>query len=369
MRKRLLIVTDEMEIGGSQRQILEIARSLDPAAFEVHVVYFRTASDWIETLRDAGIQVDCIHKRHRLDPVFLWRFCRFLRHGDFDLIHAFSFSGELWSWAANALAGRARLITSIRGVYLWYGPLHWWLKAWVTKHSAAVVANSHAGAEYAALRMGIRRSRIDVVYNAIRPNGDCSQPMPDTGGAPRIVFVGRLESIKNLPCLLRAVKICTARYPDLQLDIVGEGSERPRLEALSRSLAISSNVRFLGQRSPPTEFIRAARCLVLPSHCEGLSNTLLEAMAVGKPVIASNVGGNPELVAHEVNGLLFTSNDESALAEALEQLLADRALAETMGQAGRRSIHPFQDVRRMTGELTSIYQRCLVSRTAWLMER
>lgn len=372
MRKRLLIVTDEMELGGTQRQILEIARSLDPGAFEVHVLYFRNASAWVEQLRTAGISVDCIPKRHRLDPMFVWRFCRFLRRGDFDLIHAFSFSGELWSWVANALAGRARLISSIRGVYLWYGPVHWWIKGWITRHSTAVIANSHAGAEYAALQMGIRRSRIDVVYNATKAS-DAVPTVPvngaenDAGG--RAVFVGRLDPIKNLPCLLRAMRLCREQGSGLQLDIVGDGPERGRLEHLSRQLGISEQVHFHGQQADVGPFLGRASFLVLPSFGEGLSNAIMEAMSAGRPVIASNVGGNAELVAHDVNGLLFPSNDDTSLAGAMQRLAGDPALRASLGAAARRSMRPFHDVRRMTSQLATVYERSLLSGTAWLMER
>lgn len=368
MRKRLLIVTDEMELGGTQRQILEIARNLDPTNYEVHLLYFRNASAWVDDLREAGIAVECIAKRHRLDPLFLWRLCRYLQRNDFDLIHAFSFSGELWSWFANAMAGDARLISSIRGVYLWYSPAHWWLKRWVTRRSAAVVANSHAGAEYAALQMGIRRSGIDVIYNATRP-APAGAEVQASAGSEQIVFVGRLDPVKNLACLLRAMRLCRESHPRLELDIVGDGEERERLEQLTVKLMLSERVHFHGQQNDPGRFIRKARCLILPSRCEGLSNAIMEAMSAGRPVIASNVGGNAELVAYGVNGLLFPSDDESSLAQAIERLLDDPAYCDELGAAAQRSMQSFQDMRRMTGQLATVYERSLVARTAWLMER
>lgn len=376
MRHRLLIVCDEMEVGGTQRQIVELTRSLSTSEYEVSVVYFRNPSRLVDELQDAGVEVTRIDKRHRVDPWFFLRLCAFVRRGDFDLIHAFSFSGELWIWLANALCGRARFIGSVRGVYQWYRPWQWRVKRWITRHSSAVVANSKAGAEYAALQMNLRSSSIDVVYNTVRVAGRESgrachtqTHLPVAMENRRVLFVGRLDRVKNLPCLFRAVRRLVRRMPQIRVDIVGDGPERKGLQDAGSRLGLSGFLRFHGEQSDLSLFFAAADVLVLPSYSEGFSNALVEAMHAGCTVIASNTGGNAELVEHGKTGMLFPSDDDEVLADLLREILADAGLRQRLGDAGRESVRQYLDAARMRAAMVEIYDRCLVEQTRWLVER
>lgn len=376
MRRRILIVSDEMEVGGTQRQIVELARSLKGSQFDVSVAYFRNPSRLIEELHEAGIPVTAIGKRHRVDPVFFYRLCRFVRKGDFDLIHAFSFSGELWSWLANAISGRARFVGSIRGVYRWYRPWQWWIKRWITRHSFAVIANSQAGAEYAALQMAIRRSSIDVVYNSVpsakSPDSHQEESIEVGLGSAmtqRILFVGRLDQVKNLPCLFRAVRRLIKRMPQIRVDIVGDGPERKHLQNMCAQLGLVGFVNFHGVCKELSNFHKKADVFVLPSFSEGFSNALVEAMHARCAVVASNTGGNAELIEHERTGMLFPSDDDEVLADMLRELLTDDALRQRFGRSARESVRQFADTRRMRNAMIEIYERCLVEQSHWLVER
>jgi len=357
-----------MERGGTQRQILEMLRHLDTEAFEAELLYFRMSSPWVDELRARGVRVTRIDKRHRLDPLFLFRLCRFLRRGRFDVIHAFAFSAEVWICLANLLVGHARLVSSVRGMYLWYGGLQWTLKRWVTRHSAAVVANSHAGAEYAALQMGLRKNRFDVVYNSVPPL-PATREAAKRRAAPRLLFVGRLDPVKNLSCLLRAVERLRASGCNAVLDLVGEGAERAPLEREIRQRGLGSAVVLHGEQAAVDRFLARAHLFVLCSHCEGLSNAVMEAMSAGLPVVASNVGGNAELIAHGRTGLLFPPDDDEALAALLQELLASPARRKALGVAAREFIGGFQDGRHMSRQLSGIYERCLAPQPGWQLER
>ena len=368
MRRKLLLITDAMEVGGTQRQIVELARHIDPSAYDVSLVYFRNRSTYVDDLREAGVNVTCIPKRWKVDPLFLYRLMRYLRQGEFDLVHAFSFSGELWGWLANSIAGQARFISSIRSVYEWYSPLQWRIKRRITLGSAALVANSRAGAEYAALRMGVRSSSVQVVHNGMR----FPQSMDEvrqrraarTDREFRVLFVGRLVDHKNLPCLMRAFETVVATLPHARLDIVGDGPDRTATEALAASLGVASRVAFHGEQTDVSPYLAAADVFVCSSHREGLSNAIMEAMGAGLPVIASRVGGNSELVIHEETGLLFPPDDHESLAAKLIELAHDPARSRALGEAGHARVRRHHDPRRMAEELERIYERCLLESSA-----
>lgn len=370
MPKRLLIVIDEMEIGGSQRNIVDMARSLDPSAYALSLVFFRKPSAYVDELRRLGVEVVHIPKRGKLDPVFFLRLCRYLGKNDFDVIHAFSFSGELWTWYANLLTRNTPFVSTVHSVYEWYSPLQWMFKRWIALGSAAIVANSQAGADYAALRAGIRRSRIDVVRNGIELSNFNNTVPPAPGDEPlRILFVGRLVAHKNLGCLLQGMAEVAKDLGATQLDIVGDGPLRSELETTARELKIDDRVHFHGERDDVGAFLARSAIFVMPSHREGLSNAIMEAMSAGLPVVASNVGGNPELVVHDRTGLLFPPDDHESLGDMLLELVNDAEKRQRFSEQARIDSQRFHGPRQMTAELESIYARCLYEADAEVARR
>ncbi|HLU61148.1 MAG TPA: glycosyltransferase [Gammaproteobacteria bacterium] len=367
MQKKLLIITDEMEVGGTQRQIVELARHLDRSNFALSLLYFRKHSHYVDELRALGVEVFHLPKRGRLDFGFFLRLCRHLREQEVDLIHAFSFSGELWAWLAHLFTGQGRLVTSVRSTYEWYTPLQWRFKRWITLDSAAVIANSSAGAENVALRMGVRRSLIDVVHNSVNPVNVQDEAVERSND--RIVFVGRLVDHKNLHCLLRGFAEVARNHPTAALDIVGDGPLREELEALALRLRIAERVHFHGERRDVPRFLLQAAIAVSTSYREGLCNAIMEAMSAGAPVIASNVGGNSELVTHGHNGMLFPSDDDETLAAMLLELLEDHERRRQMGENARSDMTRFHDPRRMAAEIERIYERCLLDERAVVLGR
>lgn len=341
---RLLIVTDEMEVGGTQRQIATLLEGLDKSRFLPTLLYFRERSHLVDQVEQAGVETVQIRKRGAIDLGFFLRLRRFLHRSQFDVVHCFSFSGELWGALALTLVGRGELITSIRGVYEWYRPFQWLVKTWVTRRSFCVVANSQAGADYARRRMKrAARVPIEVVYNGIAtvPLSDDEERAGIRGSlgvgpsSIMVLFVGRLVDHKNLPSLIRALqRIDSASDHDIRVLVAGDGPERELLVRASAAMR-AHRLSLLGERRDVAALMQACDFLVLPSKREGLSNAILEAMAAGRPVVASRVGGNVELVGHEETGLLYRGDDDAALADAIERLAADCHLRRRLGAAAR----------------------------------
>ena len=364
--RRVLIVTDEMEIGGSQRQIAHLAEGLAASGWSPTLLYFRNDSFLVDRLRARGIRVVCIDKRGRYDPTFFLKLVRFVRAGRFELVHCFSLTAETWLLAARTFTPRFALVASVRGLCREYRPWQWRLKRWICRHASAIVANSRAGALATAEIARVAPERIEVIRNGVEipPAIDADERRATRVGLlghdpPTLaLFVGRLVALKNVPVLLRALSLVPAiTRPHLVL--AGEGPLLGELRATAQRLGVAAHVHFLGARDDTASLMQCADVLVLPSREEGLSNVILEAMAAGCPVVASAVGGNPELVEHSRTGLLFPSDDATALAAALVRVACDPDLRLRFAtSAGFRARSEFS-IETMVRRTIACYERCL----------
>jgi glycosyltransferase involved in cell wall biosynthesis len=358
---RVLILTDEMEVGGTQRQIVHIARGLDHNKFEVTVAYFCNRSFLVDQLEAAGISVVEIPKRGRIDLGFMLQLVQFLKDDQYDVVHCFAFTGELWGAVCRRFvhkAVRPALITSVRNKYDWYSGLQWRIKGWAARQSVYVLANSRAGGEHARQCMNLPTEAVDVVYNGVADIGQNLAPREFSEGAVEVLFVGRLVQQKNVPVLLRAVQILKGRGVALRLRLAGDGPLRESVLSQITVLDLGDVVELLGERTDTPELMAASDFVVSPSFREGLSNVILEAMMVGRPVIASAVGGSVELVEPDVTGLLFPSDDETALAEAMQLLIQNRTLREKLGSAGRKRATERYTVDAMVKKMETYYASC-----------
>lgn len=236
------------------------------------------------------------------------------------------------------------------------------------RRAQATISNSAVAAAYVAQRCGLLAERIDVVPNGLPARGErdiqaCNAHRAMLGLGPSehlVLFVGRLVVEKNIPTLLRAVAMIPAERRPL-LWLAGEGPERPAIERLVRMLGLQSHVRLLGERQDVDALMAAADALVLPSLEEGLSNVILEAMAVGLPVVASAVGGNTELVEHGHTGLLCDPTDAASIAGAIQHLFAEPRLRARLARTTREKVAREYSMESMVARTIAIHDRCMVA--------
>jgi L-malate glycosyltransferase len=364
--KRLLVVTDEMEVGGSQRQIVHLLTNLDRSEWQPELLYFRRPSFLLDTVKAAGVPVHCIPKQRAIDLRFLHQLIGFLRAGHFDLIHCFSLTAELWVSIAHRFARSGALIVSMRDMGHGLSPRQWQIKRALCRGADAIIANSQRAAERLEAELGGRRT-VDMVPNGIRapaPLGDARRaevraalPIPRRD-AVVVLFVGRLAAQKNVPLLLEVIAaFAPAERPVLLL--AGSGPLADELKAKAESLGLGGDAVFLGDRSDIGDVMQAVDLLVLPSHDEGLSNVVLEAMAGGCPVIASDVGGNPEVIVDGDSGVLFKAGDGAALEARLRELVADPVARARIGRAARERIANNYSIDALIARTDAIYRRVL----------
>lgn len=246
-------------------------------------------------------------------------------------------SGEFPTW----LAARSRLVqAAVR---------------WTLRGAARVLVLTPGWAD--ALQRAAGPLRCAVAWNPVPPLAAAPDPAPSAGavGAPRVLFLGRLRDKKGVYDLLRAWPAVLARHPGARLLLGGDG-ELAAAAALARELGVEASVELPGwlDGSAKAAALRRATVFVLPSYFEGLPISLLEAMAAGVPVIATPVGGVPDLIEAERNGLLVPAGDVSGLAEALRRLLDDAALAQRLVAAARRTVDR-HEVSAVCGALSALY--------------
>lgn len=376
---RVMLMTDEMEVGGSQRQIVQLALGLKERGIECVVLYFIKPSFLVDRLHAAGIQTLRVDKRRRVDPGFVWKLRQTIRQWAPDVLHCYSFTAELWGAIATRLlpaAERPTLITSVRGTYEWYSANQWRMKHWASQRSQGIISNSREGAEYAARQMGLPMSRFSIVHNGVEvpepaadavaalrkeytaatPNGQADAPFETL-----LLFVGRLVEHKNLPRLLDAFARVATERPHVRLLLVGGGPLHDALVARIRELKLDGRALLLGERPDVAALMKAADLLVAPSLREGMSNVILEAMALGLPVLATRVGGTPEVIEDGRHGVLVDPIDTLALADAMLQLIDDPVRRQAIGQAGRQKVleqySPPAMVSAMLKEYSRVSQR------------
>ncbi len=365
--RRLLVVTDEMEVGGSQRQIGYLLGGLDRTRWQPELLYFRNDSRLLLDLLALGIPVHHLPKRGRFDPAFVQRYVGLLRHGRYDLVHAFSLTAEFWTAIARRLMrAPPPLVSSVRNVHLNQSSLFWLRKRFALGRSAAVISNSAAGAEVAAARTGLPLRRFDIVPNGIAPTPplaaaerasirrELGLPTGRTFG----LFVGRMAQQKNIACLVRAL---ASMRPEQRpwFALAGIGPLLDENRRLCEAAGLQHDMRFLGERSDAVMLMKSADFLVLPSFHEGMSNVLMEAMSAGCPVLASAVGGNAELVENGSNGLLFPSDDADALAGLLQRVAVDPQLRSRLAANAVARIDNRYSVVELVAATTAVYERCL----------
>jgi glycosyltransferase involved in cell wall biosynthesis len=320
----------------------------------------------VDALREAGVDVVRIEKRGAIDPRFVWKLIRFLRGGGFDIAHCFSITAEVWVRFALLWSKGTRLISSVRGLGGEGPRWQWRAKRWVIQGSAAVISNSRAGVELVSQRCGLGTERFRVVNNGVRVPAVVEPPHERRAARlrlgldadrPLLLFVGRLVAEKNVGLLLRALtRIAAAERP--QVCLAGEGPDRVALQRQTDASDLQSDVRFLGERSDTAQLMQTADLLVLPSREEGLSNVILEAMGSSLAVVATDVGGSPELIEHGQTGLLVASDDETALADAIQTLLQHEAKRQALGDNARRAAQSNYSIEAMVERTLHIYDRC-----------
>ncbi len=352
-RGRVVHLLNSTAVGGAEMVVLRLGRELQALGWQVEVLTLRGEGELSTAFAAADIAVHDLGVPSQ-GGVFAMRraLSAWLGRGAPTVLHTHNVS-PLVAAALATPAGRSfRLIHTKHGRARARNLRGRLLTRWAARRADAIVAVSRDAAERAVSREGFPAPRVQLIYNGI----DAEAIAPRQGAwQRRLVVAARLEPVKRLDVLLHALAALRRNDRDLTLTIVGDGSERVGLERLSAELGLGAAVRFTGWREDVGAELRAADCFVLPSRSEGLSMTVLEAMATALPVVATRVGGNPEVIAEGVTGLLVPHSDPGALATAIATVIDDPARAAAMGAAGRERVLARFSLRGMADSYHRLY--------------
>ena len=365
---KVVLVIPTLDRSGAEKQFTLLATGLPRDGFDVHAVALTRSGPYAEPLQAAGIPLTVLNKRLRFDPVSLWKLRALVRRLDPDVLHS-------WLFAANAacrmIAGRQprpQVVVSERCVDSWKSGWQLWLDRRQIHRTARLVANSAGVADFYR-DLGVPDDRLTIIPNGIEiPTAlvtDREAILEELGIPPgtRIVgYAGRLARQKRVRDLVWAMQLLKQLTDRVCLLIIGDGPERRRLEDLSRHLNCDHLIRFTGHRQDAGRLIRLLDVFWLASDFEGMSNSVMEAMAAGVPVIATDIPPNRELVCDGETGYLVGVKDAVGFAQFTDRILADDALASRLGAAGRQRMQQQFSVAGMVDAYARLYRDLVTPR-------
>jgi glycosyltransferase involved in cell wall biosynthesis len=313
--------------------------------------------------------VHVVPKRRAFDLGLLLALRRLLRRERIALVHAHDLQSATYGFLAGWLA-RVPVLLTVHGLGIFRQKRSASLLPWLGRRLGRVVFVGQWLERHAASECRVRPHRPMVVPNGVDAAAFTPGP-PDpalraelrlAAESPVIGSVGNLRPVKDYPCLLRAFARARARVPSATLVLVGDGPERPALEALACELGIADSVRFAGARSDTCRLLRLFDVFALSSQTEGISIALLEAMAAGLPAVVTATGGNPEVAVEGGTAALVPVGDPEPMGDALAALLADPARRRAWGEAARRRVESEFSLDRMVRAYEAIYDELTAGR-------
>jgi glycosyltransferase involved in cell wall biosynthesis len=367
-----MTLTDAIGHGGAEGVAVKLAMSVDPRRFRRSLCVTRppTRSGRAPTeinerrLREAGVEVLSLQRSGRTDLASWMPLVRFLRDQDVDIIHAHKFGSNVWGTVVGRML---RLPIVIGHEHTWSFEGHAVRRVVdrhvVAAHCDAIIAVSALDRQRMIETVGMPREKVVLIPNGItwEGSGDRDVVRAELGYGERtslLVLIAVLRPQKAIPVMLEAMARLRRAHPEVRLLVAGPG-DLGQMDANAASAGVDDIVRFIGPRDDVPALLAAADVGVLSSDYEGSPLTILEYMAAGLPVVATSVGGVPEIVEDGVTGILVPRRDPTALATALAQVLDHPEEARAMGARGRvRQRERFSDAA-MVATVSDLYDRLL----------
>ncbi|MDE2511175.1 MAG: glycosyltransferase [Elusimicrobia bacterium] len=361
---KILFVSTSTTVGGAEKTLFALATLLDHRAFPVAgVVSVKPEGHYARRLRDMGVTVESLNLTRAPRPADARRLAAIIERERPDIVHAVMYQAiQLARMAKPLTKVPFKLVSSPR---VNYRSRSWWtllLDRWLKERDDLLIAECEASRRFLLQKLSYRPSKVATIRNGVDLAGwpvskiDRQKKRLELrlGAADVLVgAVGRLDRQKGFATLIEAM--ARLKGTALRCAILGDGPERDRLAALIRRHAVEKSVWLLGEKDEIPSWLSAFDAYCLPSLWEGLPNSLLEAMALGLPVVASNVDGVPEAVTDGGTGVLVPPHRPAALAKALQALAADAGRRAALGAAAKAAISERFTLRRMIEEYEQAY--------------
>jgi glycosyltransferase involved in cell wall biosynthesis len=357
---RVMYVVGNFVAGGAERHLLEMWRRIDRERFDVEIACIRAEGLFLPDVMALGWPVrDLAIGRRIYGPSGLRGLLRLVHHVlrfRPQVIHGYLFGPNLLAALAGRLAGVPAVVIAKRNIDAFETPRQIAVQRFAARLATHVTSVSEAVAE-TVVALGVARERITVIPNGVDASRFDAPAERAPNGTPVIGSVGCLAARKDYGTLLDALATLAGRGVAFRADLVGDGPERDPLEQRARALGLADRVRFLGERGDVDRLLPTFDVFVLSSREEGIPNALLEAMAAGRPSVATAVGGTPEVMRDGETGWLVPPASPRALADALAQALDGSGEAERRGRAARACVLAEMDIAVMVRRHEAFYRR------------
>lgn len=364
-------------VGGAEAVVNYLCRYSPPHINNIVCSFYEPDQAGASKYGDAG-KLICLYKRHGNDLGAVRRLAGVIRDNDVDLVHAqgwatyiegllaakifsrkncrfvFAFHGKTIADVKNGIPWRRRTAQRIAG-----------------RFTDAIIAPSRQMAEDYTRTMGVAQDSVRIIYNGIdlscygQHHADARKQLGIAADEFVVGFVGRLDPVKNLDILCRAFHKSLQQAQSagssrpFRLIIVGDGAELGNMKQLARDLHLEENILFLGMRNDVSLCLSAMDVYVQPSFYEGHSNTILEAMAAGLPVVSTSVGGTPEIIEHDQTGLLFQPDDLEGISGAIFTLWQDEKKRQVIAAAGKQTVKQRFSAQTMTKAYADLFGKLI----------
>ena len=362
---RVAQVIYALKIGGSEMLASRVARALNQGRRYACSIYGLQGSGTLaEKLAAEGIPARAFSKNGRFDVKLIVRLAKQFRADGVQMLHTHHLGQLLYGGIAGKLAG-AKVIHTEHEYYSLTQLRHRRLLRLLSVMAQTVTSVAEPVTEFLRCQVGIPCRKLVTITNGVDVALFQTAPpisRATLGWRDKDIVIGclaRLETEKGHSILLEALKKTRVRYPYVNLALIGDGSERGRLEQMVRQLGLEHAVQFLGNRTDVPELLASCDIVALASLQEGLPLSLLEAMAAGKPVVATRVGSVPQVVLEGQTGLLVGPGDSGALGKAIEILVGDQANRARLGTHGLDLVKAYYSFERMMAQYIQLYDAAL----------
>jgi glycosyltransferase involved in cell wall biosynthesis len=358
---RVSFLIDRLTRGGTETQVLALIRALDRRRVEPTLVLLDGDDAESQSLEPSDCPVLRLGLRSLHSPAALTagaKLAGFWRDHGTDVVQVYFLDSAYFGVPLARLAGVRRVVRVRNNLGHWLTPTHRWLGRVVGRLADVTLTNCEPARQALLDAEGGPKRKVVVLENGVDLERFTTLPLPSVKNAvPRIGVVANLRPVKGVDVFIRAAAQLAADFPRTTFHIAGQGEQRAELDRLIDQLDLSRRVTLAGPVADVPAFLSTLDVAVLPSHAEGMSNAVLEYMAAGRPVVATNVGANAHLLGDGKFGVLVPAGDPFALAAGIGQLLTDPNLATRLATAARRHVQERYSREAMRLRFEGFYER------------
>ena len=350
---------------GAERWILALARYLEPEKVQCDLAVTLESNthdlELVKQYKKLGLKTHEVPMKNKFDLAVIDRMVELVKREGYTVIHTHGYKSDIIGVRVAKKAGIRCVVTphGFENAKDFKLRAFIWLGCQAMKFAHVVAPLSKALCED-VLRMGVKSNKLQYIQNGVdlsevEAQRQRENPLKSKGDAKRIGFIGQMISRKNIFDILDIFNDLAGKYPEITLSLLGDGEQRPELEAYTQNLQYKDRIEFLGFRDDRLELLQSFDLFVMTSTLEGIPRCLMEATAMGVPVAAYNIAGIDQLIQHEKSGLLATLGDKATLTQYWESLLFNQELANEYADAAREYVYENYSGKRMAEEYYELF--------------